>query len=109
MTKPYDVLDFFNQIPEGNDFDFTHEGVQVQMGQQELRLIASTDDDRSDTLRTFAYDLMTMAFSEFTNNDACDVTVRERSAHLSSHDDLPEHVRNGNYVVVDVRIDDYLS
>jgi hypothetical protein len=61
--------------------------------------------------RNLAYDVATMLLSETTNNDACDVTVRERSAHFSSHPefnylDLKDDL---GWVVVDAYISDYLT
>jgi hypothetical protein len=54
-----------------------------------LRLIApmSQHDEGGDLLK-LAYDTITLILSETTNNDACDVTVREISAHLAYHDEL---------------------
>lgn len=60
--------------------------------------------------RDFAYDLLTTILSETTNNDACDVVIRERSAHLDAHPDLDGfHGEVFGTIIIDAVILDELS
>lgn len=98
---------------------FEHQGVRVYVDNtyaviRRIRLISKMDNAeiKPDELRNLGYDLATTLLSETTNNDACDVIVRERTAHFSYHDDIPNYVKNsqfGEYIVVDVTIEDELS
>jgi hypothetical protein len=84
-------------------------------GAQEMniRLYVPVTSDTNDTdLVAFAYDLVTTALSEFTNNDACDVCLRVRSGHFDLHPDLPTHIREsdlGDYAVIDAFVLDSLT
>jgi hypothetical protein len=59
----------------------------------------------------FAYGIVSTMFSETTNDDACDVTIRERSAHFDLHEDLKElhDLPFATVVILDVSIVDALS
>lgn len=75
-----------------------------------------TDPDESwlpYAARDIAEEAVTMLLSECTNNDACDVVIRQRSAHLHLHEDL-EGWYGGeedeiDYLIVDAEVLDYLS
>lgn len=75
--------------------------VEVQVDDAVVRVKATNDEDivavvypmadathKPEDYRNLAYEVATSLLSENTNNDGCDVWVRERSAHLSSHEDL---------------------
>lgn len=72
----------------------------------DLRIVAPLTHPQVSELRDLAYEVATCVLSESTNHDACDVTVRERSAHIHLHDDIGF---DGNYIVIDVEVNDYLS
>ena len=67
--------------------------------------------DSLPNLRDLVYELATMLLSETTNNDACDVVVRERSAHFHTHEDLIYlNLKDDlSVVVVDAYVEDYLT
>lgn len=78
-----------------------------------LRMVIQPTTPHGVTLgsaREFAYDLLATLLSETTNNDACDVVIRERSAHLDAHPDLDGfHGEVFGTVVIDAVILDELS
>lgn len=108
-----DALAFMNatlEVPHNQHITFKHDNIHVTINVhdgaiRELRLVAPIDIDYN--LRQLAYDLITTLLSETTNNDACDVTIRERSAHLGYHDDIPQDL--DDVVVIDAKIEDELS
>ena len=76
-----------------------------------FRIVAPMASLDGPAIRNLAYDLATESLSDTTNNDACDVTVRERSAHFASHEDLryldvPDDL---SVVVVEAWVGDYLT
>jgi hypothetical protein len=112
MTEHRNLL----ELLLGGWTDFTCNGIHVVRlrGESEvhIRLIAPINHDQAENLRNIGYDLATEYLSETTNNDACDVTVRERSAHLDFHADLSELYDSRNPlgpIVVDVIVEDSLS
>lgn len=62
-----------------------------------------------DGLFQFVANVLTTLLSETTNNDACDVTVRERSAHLDSHTDLDGFHDDLMHVIYDAKVEDWLT
>lgn len=72
--------------------------------------VVTRSSDHTHLCREFAYDLLTTLLSETTNNDACDVVIRERSAHLDAHPDLDGfHGEVFGTVIIDAVIMDELS
>lgn len=123
-NTPYGTLEMVNaalvqaQKPDGSyTFQYKDLAVAVNVANhtiRHVRLIAPMSSPHIDLLRGLSYELVTTLLSETTNNDACDVTVRERSGHLNDHEDLPAHVRRGHqrrdaHVVVDAKVEDELS
>jgi len=74
----------------------------------DLRFVAPLTHPQVNELRELAYRLAFSLCSETSNNDACDITVRERSAHLHLHDDIGDY-GSDDWIVVDATVDDYLS
>jgi hypothetical protein len=110
-----DWMDLIDPLLAGKTL-FTHNGIRVmRLGSNDechIRLIAPIDHPEADRLRTIAYDTATSYLSETTNNDACDIVVRERSAHFDLHEDLkwlhdPEHPLHA--IVVDAIVKDSLT
>lgn len=118
-TNALDLVDAIIASMKANadDFDLLYDGTRVAgyahaetAPYMHLRLIAPHRD--AEPLIPIAGLAVEMLFSELTNNDACDITVRVRSAHLDDHDDLPDDVRNSDfatYVVIDADVLDYLT
>jgi hypothetical protein len=73
----------------------------------DLRFILAKNHPLVDSFLQIAYDVACTIFSETTNDDACDVIVRERSAHFQHHPDLRD--APNDVVVYDVEILDSMS
>ena len=87
---------------------------EADEGCEWLRLVFPMNGDVVDAGHegSFTQAVLESLFSETTNNDACDVKVRVRSAHFDTHPDIPRFVKEDNFgmwVVVDAEILDYLS
>ena len=106
------VLDIVELAIDPEKPQFTKDGIFFEVtwkdeAVRKVKLIARSDREG---LRELAYDLVTTCLSETTNNDACDVSIRERSAHFSFHDDLNSYaVSDLTSVVIDAEVLDELS
>jgi hypothetical protein len=74
-----------------------------------LRLIGLLDEHKR--IWEFGWELITSLFSETTNDDACEILIREISAHWEYHEDLKEYrsLEFGKHVVMDFEVVDSLS
>lgn len=82
-------------------------------GSQEMniRLYVPNPENESDLL-TLAFDIVCTALSDLTNNDACDICLRIRTAHFSSHPDIPavhDNRHPGELAVIDAFVLDSLT
>jgi hypothetical protein len=102
----YKVLDFVNQALDHTNREFKLDGIRVIAWSEDgairrICLQSPPDNPHNDELRELAYELVTTLLSETTNNDACEVVVREKSAH---HENLPFGA-----IVIDATVEDELT
>jgi hypothetical protein len=96
-------FDHTSEISFAADFDFNGIHFKVEAADEEATVpkvtmtIIPSDDTNVDFFRCLAFNFTESIFSEATNNDACELLVRERYQ-------IPESVLT--YVVT---IEDYLS
>jgi|SRR5215471_2972718 len=95
------VLTFENLTPD-NDPNAVHIRVVCPFS-------LSDSHDYAPNARHLAYEIATTILPETTNNDACDVTIRERSSHLHSHADLLSYPDDHSVIIIDAHINDYLT
>lgn len=105
------ILGRLDDDAEGMDH-FPWQDLQVTVWAQggairKIRLVCDLGNNHENLLRDLAYEVVTTLLSETTNNDACDVVVRERSGHLKDHGDLVQAGLSVNpWLIVDAEIMD---
>jgi hypothetical protein len=92
------ALDLYDATPESvnGTAEFDYQGIHVELTEPDhttrieyvlrARFVCPLDHPESPTMYQLAKDYVEMYLSETTNNDACHVTIDERSAHHEAGD-----------------------